>query len=144
LFSYFRAAAHIFKNGGKQAPDGDPQTSGRPRRRLRAAKSGKRRRRAGGKSMDETKTKKNGPHSVYIESRNRMVVTDVADVDTFTEETILLTIDKGGLVIKGQNLHIQRLDLEEGKVVITGFVQSAVYTEKKDKQSKSLLGRLLK
>lgn len=94
--------------------------------------------------MEESKTRKNGPHSVYIESRNRMVITDVTDVDTFTEETILLTIDKGGLVVKGQNLHIQRLDLEEGKVIITGFVQSAVYTEKKEKQEKSLLGRLLK
>lgn len=94
--------------------------------------------------MEETKTKKNGPHSVYIENRNRMVITDVADVENFTEETILLTIDKGGLVVKGQSLHIQRLDLEEGKVVITGFVQSVVYTEKKQKQEKSLLGRLLK
>lgn len=94
--------------------------------------------------MEETKTRKNGPHSVYLESRNRMVITDVADVDNFTEETILLTIDKGGLVIKGQNLHIQKLDLEEGKVIIMGFVQSVVYTEKKEKQEKSLLGRLLK
>lgn len=94
--------------------------------------------------MEETKNRKNGPHTIYLESRNRMVITDVSDVDQFTEEMILLTIEKGSLVVKGQHLHIQKLDLEEGKVIITGFVQSAVYTEKKEKQEKSLLGRLLK
>ena len=94
--------------------------------------------------MEENKAGKNGPHSVYIESRSRIVITGVNDVENFNEETILLTIEKGGLVVKGQNLHIQKLDLEDGKVIITGFLHSAIYTEKKAKQEKSLLGRLLK
>lgn len=94
--------------------------------------------------MEDPRVKKNEVHSIRIENRNNTVITGVLDVDTFTEETIFLTIDKGALILKGQGLHISRLDLEEGKVIVTGFVHSAVYTEKKDKQAKSLLGRLLK
>lgn len=94
--------------------------------------------------MEGEREKNQGKHSVYIEGRNRMVVTDVSDVEHFNDDTILLNLEKGGLLVKGQNLHIQRLDLEEGKVIITGFVQSAVYTEKKEKQAKGILERLLK
>ncbi|MDO4553193.1 MAG: sporulation protein YabP [Bacillota bacterium] len=88
--------------------------------------------------------KKRGLHSLYLEDRNRMVVTDVKDVENFNEETILLTIGGGGLVIKGQKLHIQKLDLEEGKVIIDGRIQSAVYTEKRDASEGGFLKKLLK
>lgn len=94
--------------------------------------------------MEDAKAKKGEIHSLRIENRTSTVVTGVTDVDTFTEEAVFLAIDKGALILKGQNLHIQRLDLEEGKVIVAGFIHSAVYTEKKDKQAKSLLGRLLK
>lgn len=94
--------------------------------------------------MDDSRARKAETHSIHIENRANTVVTGVLDVDTFTEETISLTIDKGALILKGHGLHINRLDLEEGKVVIAGFIHSAIYTEKKEKQAKSLLGRLLK
>ena len=94
--------------------------------------------------MEDSRAKKAGMHSIHIENRANTVVTGVLDVDAFTEETISLTIDKGALILKGHGLHINRLDLEEGKVIISGFVHSAVYTEKKEKQAKSFLGRLLK
>lgn len=83
-------------------------------------------------------------HIINIDNRERITVTEVADVDSFNEETILVSLKTGGLVIKGGKLHIQKLDLAEGKVIITGAVNSVVYTEKKDKQEKSFLRRILK
>lgn len=83
-------------------------------------------------------------HSVSIEDRSRMVVTDVKDVESFNEETILLTIGGGGLIVKGQKLHIQKLDLEEGRVIINGLFHSAVYTEKRDPAEGGFLKKLLK
>lgn len=81
-------------------------------------------------------------HVLNIDNRERLTVTEVADVDSFNEETILITLKNGGLVIKGQKLHIQKLDLAEGKVIITGAINSAVYTEKKDKNEKTLFRRI--
>ena len=83
-------------------------------------------------------------HVVNIDNRERVSVTEVADVESFNEEIILLSLKNGGLIIRGEKLHIQKLDLEEGSVLITGSIGSAVYTEKKDRQDKGFLKKILK
>lgn len=83
-------------------------------------------------------------HIVNIDNRERISVTEVADIESFNEEIIILILKNGGLVIRGEDLHIQKLDLEEGRVLISGAIGSAVYTEKKDKQEKGFLKRILK
>ncbi len=83
-------------------------------------------------------------HVVNIDNRERITVTEVTDVESFNEDTILLNLKNGGLVIRGENLHIQKLDLEEGKVLISGVIGSAVYTEKRDRQEKGFLKKILK
>lgn len=101
-------------------------------------------RRKGVFDMEENRTRKTAAQNIYIEDREKVTVTGVTDVEHFNEETILLTIQGGGLIIKGQKLHVQKLDLEDGKVIITGFACSAAYTEKKDRQEKGFLKRILK
>ena len=83
-------------------------------------------------------------HVVNIDNRERISVTEVTDVESFDEATILLSLKNGGLIIRGENLHIQKLDLEEGRVLITGSIGSAVYTEKKDRQERGFLKKILK
>jgi len=83
-------------------------------------------------------------HNIFIEDRKQITVTEVTDVDSFNEENILLTIHGGGLLLKGQDLHIQKLDLEEGKAIITGSINSAAYTEKRDKSEGGFLKKMLK
>ncbi|MEG1583485.1 MAG: sporulation protein YabP [Anaerovorax sp.] len=83
-------------------------------------------------------------HEVNIENREKITITKVTDVDSFNEETILVVLSSGGMMIKGHSLHIQKLDLDEGKVIIAGTVDSVVYTEKKNKGEKGFLKALLK
>lgn len=83
-------------------------------------------------------------HVVNIDNRERITVTEVTDVESFNEDAILLNLKNGGLIIRGENLHIQKLDLEEGRVLISGAISSAVYTEKKDRQEKGFLKKILK
>ncbi|MBE6031552.1 MAG: sporulation protein YabP [Clostridiales bacterium] len=83
-------------------------------------------------------------HVLSIEGREHMTVTAVTDVDSFTEEMVLVKLEKGGLIIKGKKLHVQRLDLQEGKVAITGEVESVLYTEKTKKKDKRERKGLLK
>lgn len=82
-------------------------------------------------------------HILNIEGRERLTVTEVADVKSFNEENVLIVLKKGGLMIKGERLHIQKLDLVEGKVIVNGYINSMTYTEKKDKDEKSLIKRIL-
>ena len=83
-------------------------------------------------------------HNLLIEDRKQISITEVSDVDSFDEETILLSLHGGGLVLKGQGLHINKLDVDEGKVIITGMVNSAAYTAKRDKTEGGFLKKLLK
>lgn len=94
--------------------------------------------------MEDGKTKKAGPQNIYIEDRKQMRVTGVLDVGNFQEDLIRLSVPGNTILIRGSGLHIQRLELEEGEVLITGTVQSAVYTEKKEKAAGSVWKRLLK
>lgn len=94
--------------------------------------------------MEEKKNAGNGrSHTVFIDNRESLVVTDVTDVPSFSEDTVLFTLSQGGLVVRGENLHMQMLDLETGKAVLAGNVQSIAYTQKRSRE-KNLLARLLK
>jgi sporulation protein YabP len=83
-------------------------------------------------------------HNIYIEDRKQITITEVTDVDCFDEESILLSIQNGGILLKGQDLHIQKLDLDEGKALITGSVNSVAYTEKREKTEGGFLKKMLK
>lgn len=83
-------------------------------------------------------------HSLVIEDRKQITITDVSDVDGFDDETMLLSLQGGGLLLKGQGLHIQKLDIEEGKAIITGVINSAEYTVKREKSADGFFKRLLK
>jgi len=83
-------------------------------------------------------------HVITIDNRQKMTVTEVGDIDSFDEEEICANLKSGGLLLKGKDLHIQQLDLAEGKAIITGQIQSLSYTQKKDKKEKSLLKKIFK
>ena len=70
-------------------------------------------------------------HSVTIENREKILITDVISMDTFDEEEVCADLSEGGIIIKGQKMHIQQLDLETGTAVIMGEISSVTYVQKK-------------
>ena len=68
------------------------------------------------------------------------------DVLSFDVVEILLETELGMLLIKGQDLHVNRLSLEKGEVDIEGRIDSLTYSDVKTsgKQAESLLGRLFR
>ena len=83
-------------------------------------------------------------HTVFIENREKITVTDITDIDSFDEEEVRARPKTGSIVIKGSRLHLQLLDLAQGKAVVSGLVSSLIYVKVKDKDGKSLLSRLMK
>lgn len=81
---------------------------------------------------------------LILRNRNRGSITGVTDVLSFDENRILLETTRGMLTIEGTELHVSRLQLEEGEVDVEGTVKSLVYTEGKagKKQRGSLMKRL--
>lgn len=75
----------------------------------------------------EKKTAVTRPQNIFLESRNRLAVTGVTDIDSFDEATVLLYTDLGALVVQGSGLHIDRIDLDSGELTLTGEVSGLVY-----------------
>ena len=69
-------------------------------------------------------------HSVIIENRELITVTDVTGIDTFDEEEVCIQLSEGSLVIKGKQMHIKKLDLDEGAAAVSGEIRGLNYTRK--------------
>ncbi len=94
--------------------------------------------------MEEKQTA--GAHRVTVTGRRNGAITGVSDVLSFDVGEIVLETELGLLTIKGQELHVSRLTLEQGEVDIDGKIDSMVYSGNAGSKGKgeSLLGRLFK
>ena len=68
-------------------------------------------------------------HSLKLEGREKLDLSGVEDVTGFDENLIVLTTAQGDLSIRGQELHIERIDLESGALEVRGHIQELSYEE---------------
>lgn len=73
-------------------------------------------------------------HEIRMENRKKITVTEVTAVVGFDEDTILVNLADQGMIITGENLHVEVLDLEEGKLVAEGSIDALHYTKKKSER----------
>ena len=69
------------------------------------------------------------PHGLRLEGREKLSVTGVQDVSGFDESTVLLETGLGELCIRGEGLHIERIDLNTGALELQGKVKELSYDE---------------
>lgn len=75
------------------------------------------------------KTKAATPHQLILQDRNFVELTGVSDVDSFDENVVIAYTDLGALTLRGENLHVQRLDLDTGNLSVSGRVDSLQYAQ---------------
>lgn len=90
-------------------------------------------------SYDEAKQNAK-PHSLNIENRTKLSLSGVDDVSGFDENTIILTTSLGDLTVRGDGLHIDRIDLDVGQLEVQGHIRELSYDE--PVQSSSLWTKL--
>lgn len=95
--------------------------------------------------MDEKQQILKG-HRLNINARKSAAITGVNDVLSFDAGEVLLQTEQGILMIRGQELHVNRLTLEKGEVDIDGRIDSLTYSDNANygKSGESLFGRLFK
>ena len=69
------------------------------------------------------------PHKLTLDSRNRLTMTGITEVESFDEEMVVLHTTRGTLVIRGTGLHLQLLSLDGGQVHVDGTVDSLTYED---------------
>lgn len=83
--------------------------------------------------------------SLSLENRKKLVISGVIEVLGFDDEVIELNTKLGALTVKGEGLKMDKLDVENGDVIINGSITSMVYSKSAAKKgAKNLLGKLFK
>jgi sporulation protein YabP len=82
--------------------------------------------------------------NIFIEDRQKLTITGVELVESFNDNTIILTTVKGGIVVKGEGLNISKLNLEDGNVKIDGVVNGIAYSNKEAGPKGNFLGKMFK
>jgi sporulation protein YabP len=81
--------------------------------------------------MENTKSiKSQYSHIVHMENRQKLGITGVNNVVTFNENIIVLQTSMGVLNIKGKNMKVNKLNVENGDMSIEGELVSFLYTTK--------------
>lgn len=95
--------------------------------------------------MDD-RTKKILKHEIVLINREGLKVTGVRDVESFDSEEFLLSTEFGYLNIRGENLHIKNLDLDQGSVSIEGIIIDMGYLNDgySSEKAKGFFGKLFK
>ena len=86
---------------------------------------------------------------LLLEDRSQLAMTGVKTVDSFDEQLIELDSELGGVAISGEGLQIGALDLEQGRVEISGRIDGVAFVKSREERSvrhksKNALARLLK
>ena len=79
--------------------------------------------------MEDLTQQKARMHKLSLINRRSCTLTGVSDVLSFDIHEILLETDQGMLMIKGDDLHVNRLTVEKGEVDIDGRIDSFTYSE---------------
>lgn len=82
-------------------------------------------------------------HKITLIDRNRLEVTGVEEVESFDENTIIMSTSRGELIVRGEGLHIETLSLDGGALKVDGTVESLTYEDKAEDRG-GLWGRLFR
>jgi len=81
-------------------------------------------------------------HGLNLNDRRLLALTGVTKVESFDEHEIALATELGMLSVKGENLHIRHLDLEQGDLEMDGTIVTLSYQP--EGRRKGRIGRLLR
>ena len=71
-------------------------------------------------------------HTLTLSNREILEMSGIKDVDAFNEEQINAKSTYGAIMIKGTGLHVDELNLDTGRLRISGKIIAFVYNDKTD------------
>lgn len=90
--------------------------------------------------------KENHFQNMVLENREKLTITGIKDVFSFDDQIIIIETELGLLSIKGNNLKINKLNIDTSDFIVEGKIDSLVYSNSNinNKKESSLFGKLFK
>ena len=85
-----------------------------------------------------------GRHTLNMEEREKVRIGGVLEVLSFDEEGIMMETTCGLLMLRGAGMHIGKLDLDAGDVIVDGSIDSITYSDGTLAEKHSILGKLFR
>ena len=83
-------------------------------------------------------------HNLILESRGKLTISGVTDVDSFDEKQVVLYTNMGELTVTGKGLHVNEMSVGSGEMTIEGDIWSLCYGDKDRRGSLSFFGKLFR
>ena len=78
-------------------------------------------------------------HIIKLSDRKNIIISGIKKINNFDDKEFSLDSVMGGIIIKGENLEMIKLDTVEGNVSIKGQINSFYYTDAISKENSFLM-----
>ena len=93
----------------------------------------------------EDKNFSNEIQNIVLENREKLNISGVKDVLSFDDQIIIVQTTLGLLTIKGENLRVNKLNIDTSDFSIDGNISSLAYSNSESfKEHTSFLGKIFK
>lgn len=86
--------------------------------------------------IEDKKTPKPKVQNLILENRERLSISGVIDVESFNDESVIVDTELGVLIVRGADLHINKLNLDSSELSIEGDIVSCEYSDRDGSRSK--------
>lgn len=81
-------------------------------------------------------------HNLILESRRKLSVSGVTDVESFDSDCVSVYTELGELVIRGKGLKVGEINVETGALTVEGDIRSIVYGDRDRKRKLGVWGKI--
>lgn len=93
---------------------------------------------------EENRPRAEAAHHFILEEREQLSVSGVEEVESFDENTIVMLTNRGTLIVRGEELHIEKLSLDGGDLKVEGTIDSLTYEDSGRDRAGGLFARLFR
>lgn len=74
-------------------------------------------------------------NEVHIFNQNRLEITGIKSVEGFDESGIFVSLENQVLIVCGEEMHVDILEIDDGRMVVSGHIFSVSFERKKTKKT---------
>ncbi len=83
-------------------------------------------------------------HEIKLKERQVFLATGIVHVDNYDEKEVSMQTTYGMLKIKGEELTIESLNLNDGVLELKGQIDELIYFQQQGKKAKGIMQRIFK
>ena len=82
--------------------------------------------------------------NIIMENREKISVTGVIDIHSFDDELVLAQTDLGILTIKGDDLKMNKLNLDNNELIVEGQIIAVAYSDTNQAKKSGFMNKIFK